>query len=97
MDKVFGFPGVVRFSWGTASKLITEHCVDVKWQNEEEEDVEDVEDGDEPQKPANKLSNYFGTGVKRAKTDGGSATKKKVALPNSTYFADRQMVKVVDF
>ncbi|KAL3864278.1 hypothetical protein ACJMK2_005974 [Sinanodonta woodiana] len=38
MDKVFGFPSFVRFSWSTADKLIEEHCVNVSWEDDDEEE-----------------------------------------------------------
>lgn len=31
IDSVFGYPNCVRFSWGTAKKLLEEHAVDVEW------------------------------------------------------------------
>jgi ribonuclease H2 subunit A len=32
MDRVFGFPGIIRFSWSTCSKLLEERAVAVQWQ-----------------------------------------------------------------
>jgi hypothetical protein len=31
MDKIFGFPSIVRFSWSTCSKLLKEKAVAVDW------------------------------------------------------------------
>lgn len=31
LNPVFGFPPLVRFSWQTASRLLEEHAVNVKW------------------------------------------------------------------
>lgn len=31
MDPVFGFPGLIRFSWSTCEKLLKECSVFVKW------------------------------------------------------------------
>ncbi|KAK3590182.1 hypothetical protein CHS0354_041238 [Potamilus streckersoni] len=42
MDKVFGFPSFVRFSWSTADKLIEKHCVNVRWEDDDEEENESV-------------------------------------------------------
>ncbi|XP_042228890.1 ribonuclease H2 subunit A-like isoform X1 [Homarus americanus] len=41
IDRVFGFPGIVRFSWSTAEKIIDEKCVPVTWNDEDEEDEKD--------------------------------------------------------
>jgi len=30
-DPVFGFPSLVRFSWGPAKKLIKENAVEMEW------------------------------------------------------------------
>ena len=37
MDKVFGFPSLVRFSWETTAKLLEKHCVDVNFYEPEGE------------------------------------------------------------
>ena len=34
INKVFGFPTIVRFSWQTAKILIENQCVNVKWSDE---------------------------------------------------------------
>jgi ribonuclease H2 subunit A len=31
MDKVFGFPSLVRFSWKTASKILEDEGVKIEW------------------------------------------------------------------
>ena len=31
IDKVFGFPTLVRFSWNTTDKLMEKHCADVNF------------------------------------------------------------------
>ncbi|XP_068236695.1 ribonuclease H2 subunit A-like isoform X1 [Palaemon carinicauda] len=38
LDPVFGFPGLVRFSWSTAEKILEEKCVPVLWKDDEEEE-----------------------------------------------------------
>ncbi|KJE92154.1 ribonuclease H2 [Capsaspora owczarzaki ATCC 30864] len=40
MDSVFGFPGVVRFSWGTCKNILIDRAVNVTW----EDDGEDEDD-----------------------------------------------------
>jgi len=37
IDKVFGFPGVVRFSWSTVTLLLKDKAIDVNWYEDEEE------------------------------------------------------------
>jgi len=37
INPVFGFPGIVRFSWSTAEKIIVEKCVTANWEEEEDE------------------------------------------------------------
>jgi ribonuclease H2 subunit A len=37
-DRVFGFPSIVRFSWAPAKKAMEEHCVPVRWAEDDEED-----------------------------------------------------------
>lgn len=36
MDLVFGFPGIVRFSWSTADKLLEDHAAPIVWDEEED-------------------------------------------------------------
>lgn len=35
LDPVFGFPPIVRFSWGTSRELVERHCLPVKWVDDE--------------------------------------------------------------
>jgi len=35
-DKMFGYPGIIRFSWATTKKLLEDKGVDVDWADEEE-------------------------------------------------------------
>jgi len=35
VDPVFGFPDVVRFSWGTCTSLLTSQCLPIRWEDEE--------------------------------------------------------------
>lgn len=41
LNQVFGFPGIVRFSWSTAEKILEEKCVPVTWNEEEDEEEKD--------------------------------------------------------
>lgn len=31
LDPVFGFPGIVRFSWQTCTRLLDERAIPVRW------------------------------------------------------------------
>ena len=31
IDKVFGFPAIVRFSWQTTTKLLEDNAIPMKW------------------------------------------------------------------
>ncbi|KNC77138.1 hypothetical protein SARC_10397, partial [Sphaeroforma arctica JP610] len=44
MDPIFGFPGLVRFSWSTVTKLLDEHCAPT-YMNDESEDEEEMVKG----------------------------------------------------
>lgn len=39
IDKVFGFPSLVRFSWSTCDPLLEKHAVPVKWECDEDGDA----------------------------------------------------------
>uniref|UniRef100_A0A2P2I321 Ribonuclease n=1 Tax=Hirondellea gigas TaxID=1518452 RepID=A0A2P2I321_9CRUS len=43
LEPVFGFPGVVRFSWSTAEKILESKGVAVSWAEEEDEDASSKE------------------------------------------------------
>lgn len=38
IDRVFGFPGIVRFSWSTAEKIAEEKCISASWNEDEDEE-----------------------------------------------------------
>ncbi|KAF9975032.1 Ribonuclease H2 subunit A [Actinomortierella ambigua] len=38
MDPIFGYPNIVRFSWGTCKTLLDAHGTAVRWPNEDEDD-----------------------------------------------------------
>ncbi|XP_046373828.2 ribonuclease H2 subunit A-like [Haliotis rufescens] len=42
MDPVFGFPDFVRFSWSTASQLIEKDCVQVRWEDDDEDETKNT-------------------------------------------------------
>lgn len=39
LDKVFGFPQFVRFSWSTANVMIQKSCVPVQWEDDDENEA----------------------------------------------------------
>ncbi|KAK4470811.1 hypothetical protein MN116_006329 [Schistosoma mekongi] len=65
IDPVFGFPSLVRSSWSTASTLLEQHGVSVKWEDDEthEEAIEakKLAKKREYSKGTCKLSNFFNT------------------------------------
>ena len=38
LDKVFGFPEIVRFSWSSCARMLDEEAVSVDWNERDEED-----------------------------------------------------------
>ncbi|CAF0854562.1 unnamed protein product [Rotaria sordida] len=42
MDKIFGFPKFVRFSWSTASTIIDNKCIKVTWDDHENENTTSI-------------------------------------------------------
>ncbi|ESP00443.1 hypothetical protein LOTGIDRAFT_200807 [Lottia gigantea] len=40
LDKVFGFPSFVRFSWSTAAQIIEKDGVNIRWEDDDEEEEE---------------------------------------------------------
>lgn len=40
VDRVFGFPRLIRFSWSTADRLLEQHSCQVKWNSDEQEEDE---------------------------------------------------------
>ncbi|CAH8560094.1 unnamed protein product [Heterobilharzia americana] len=76
MDPIFGFPSIVRSSWSTATTLLSQYGVPVKW-----EDDETPEEAAEAKKLARKrehsrgtckLSNFFSPQSKSAMTVNAS-------------------------
>jgi len=57
---IFGFPGIVRFSWKTAEKILTEKCVKIEFEEVEPEEEEN-------KNPS--VSQYF-VKVAKTKTNG---------------------------
>jgi hypothetical protein len=37
-DPVFGYPGIVRFSWSTAEHAMEKYCLPVQWPSDENQD-----------------------------------------------------------
>lgn len=49
MDQVFGYPGLIRFSWSTCAKLLDENGVPVYWPKiEDEEEAKQPKLGEKP-------------------------------------------------
>jgi ribonuclease H2 subunit A len=59
INRVFGFPSLVRFSWSTCDPLLKENCVPVKWECEE---------GD----PAQQTLNFGGASQKKVVASSGA-------------------------
>ncbi|KAK4321010.1 hypothetical protein Pmani_008175 [Petrolisthes manimaculis] len=81
LDPVFGFPGIVRFSWSTAEKIMDEKCVPVAWKEDEEEEGKE--------KPPSVLQ-YF---AKKDKPVVGAPSTKKI----HNFFSDRSLKRVTSF
>merc|ERR1719219_2785893 len=75
---IFGFPGIVRFSWKTAEKILTEKCVKVEFEEVEPEEEEN-------KNPS--VSQYF---VKVATKKGGKAGTGRM----HPYFRERCLERV---
>jgi len=78
---VFGFPGLVRFSWKTAEKIIEERGVGMKWEEPEPEEEENVNPS---------VAQYF-VSHKAVKTE------KKGSSKMHPYFKERCLSRVETF
>jgi len=105
VDKVFGFPSVVRFSWKPVHVMLDKSGVPVKWA-EYEEEAEDAEesggmavDEDFSAKAKSNASNTSSSPSSRRKSNSNSKPKQQ-RLNFSTrfrFFADNNMEVVDDF
>ncbi|CAH8558360.1 unnamed protein product [Schistosoma mattheei] len=72
MDPVFGFPSLVRSSWSTASSLLDQHGVSVRWEDDETHEeviqAKKLARKREHSKGTCKLSNYFNNAQSRSST-----------------------------
>ncbi|RTG88921.1 ribonuclease H2 subunit A, partial [Schistosoma bovis] len=72
MDPIFGFPSLVRSSWSTASSLLDQHGVSVRWEDDETHEeviqAKKLARKREHSKGTCKLSNYFNNAQSRSST-----------------------------
>ena len=54
MDKVFGFPEIVRFSWSSCSRILEELAVAVDWNEPIEEEIVNLKS--KTKRPANQMT-----------------------------------------
>ncbi|KAK7068987.1 Ribonuclease H2 subunit A [Halocaridina rubra] len=87
LDRVFGFPGLVRFSWSTAEKILEEKCVPTTWKDDEEEDEK---------KNTPSVLDYF---AKKQKSLSDEAVKSPPAPKRRRhhYFTERCLAPVTNF
>ncbi|KAJ2807303.1 hypothetical protein H4R21_000538 [Coemansia helicoidea] len=65
VDHVFGYPGIIRFSWSTCTKLLEERAARVAWADDEDSGG---------RKPANRASNLFARAAKGPAEDRQQST-----------------------
>jgi len=82
---VFGFPGIVRFSWKTAEKIIEERGIKVEWEEVEPEEEENANPS---------VSQYF---VKVEKSSKARAGDKRGVTRMHPYFRQRCLSRVTSF
>lgn len=70
LDGVFGYPNLVRFSWGTTKKILKSQSVQVEWGDEEEEEDENEEMDDEGA-GTQKMDQFFSAAPSK---DGSTST-----------------------
>lgn len=78
IDRVFGYPTIVRFSWSTAEKLLEEKGCQTLFEEEEPED--------DPQLVNNPSVKQFFTFSKNSSGNGGKVGKKR-----ALFFRDRNL------
>ena len=84
-DPVFGFPSLIRFSWATAREHMEKHCVQVKWEHDDEENQENV------LPPGTASIEAF------IKPKAGAVPPPKKARKRARYFSHRQVELVGSF
>jgi len=82
---IFGFPGIVRFSWKTAEKILTEKCIKIEFEEVEPEEEEN-------KNPS--VSQYF---VSISKSKGGSSGASKSSGRMHPYFREKCLNRVETF
>lgn len=83
LHPVFGFPGIVRFSWKTAEKIIEEKGVRLRWEEVEPEE----EEGANPS-----VAQYFVSHKLQPKAEGKAGGARM-----SPYFRERGLARLESF
>lgn len=83
LDPIFGYPQLVRFSWGTTKKILKTEAVQVEWGDEPDDDEAD-DAGDEDAASGNQKLGKFFT-AKEAETN-----KSSIATAGSVAFSSPQ-------
>ncbi|XP_076032888.1 ribonuclease H2 subunit A [Oratosquilla oratoria] len=86
LDPVFGFPGIVRFSWSTAEKIMDEKCVPVTW--------DDSDDEEDKKENAPSVLQYF---ARKQNPDGTTPAVKAPRRKIHYFFRDRCLAPVTNF
>lgn len=94
LDPVFGYPRLVRFSWGTTKKILKASAVQCEFGDEDDEDEGEGEDGDEGAGGSQKMDKFFSkdaSAAAAAPAKSASAPAASAALvtvdPNNKKFS----------
>ncbi len=97
LDPVFGYPSLVRFSWGTTKKILKNSAVQAEWGDEDEEEDENEvgEDDEEGGKGAQKMDRFFAKGVVSAE-EAAARLEKAAAKESAAEAAAALQLKQAD-